>query len=60
MSEQDKRSVYMGTFERQKKEVNVRLDDIIVQITSLKSGLKYSIILAGVALGIAIASMIAI
>jgi len=60
MSEQDKRAVYMGTFERHKKEVSVKLEDIVTQITSIKSILKYSIILGGVALGIAISTMIAI
>jgi len=60
MSEQDKRPVYMGTFERQKKEINVRLDDIIIQVASIKRSLMYAIFLASLALGTAIVSIIAI
>ncbi len=57
MSEQDKRAVYMGTFERHKKEMSVKLDDVILQLTALKQSLKYSIILAGVSLGVALVAL---
>ena len=57
MSEQDKRPVYMGNFERHKKEMSVKLDDIILQLTAVKQGLKYSIILAGVSLGVALVAL---
>jgi hypothetical protein len=57
MSEQDKRPVYMGNFERHKKEMHVRLDDIILQLTAVKKLINYSIIVAGVALGMAIVAL---
>jgi hypothetical protein len=58
MSEQDKRAVYMGTFERHRKEMNTRLDDIVLQISLLKKGINYSIILGGVSLGMAIVALL--
>ena len=60
MSEQDKRPVYMGTFDRHRKEMSVKLDDIVLQLVSLKQNLKYTIILAGIGLGVAIVALVAI
>lgn len=57
MSEQDKRPLYMGTYERHKKELQVKHDDVILQLKSLHNGLKYSIILAGIALGVSIVAL---
>jgi hypothetical protein len=54
MSEQDKRPLYMGTYERHKKELQVKHDDMITQLTAMKLLIKYNTILAGVALGIAL------
>lgn len=57
MSEQDKRAVYMGTFERHKKEMSVKLDDVMLQLTAAKKLINYSIIVAGVALGMSIVAL---
>lgn len=57
MSEQDKRPLYMGTYERYKKEMNVKHDDITTQLAGLRLWVKYNAIIAGLALGIAIASL---
>jgi len=57
MSEQDKRAVYMGTFERQKKEVSVKLDDIVLQLAGIKQTMKYAIIMSGISLGFAIVAL---
>lgn len=57
MSEQDKRPVFMGTYERHKKELQVKHEDVLVQLKALHNGLKYSIILGGVALGVSIATL---
>lgn len=57
MSEQDKRAVYMGTFERFKKEMQVKHEDIVLQLSSIKTLMKYSIILGGVALGVALVGL---
>jgi hypothetical protein len=58
MSEQDKRPLYMGTYERHKKEIQVKHDDIITQLTAMKLLIKYNTILAGVALGIALVAFV--
>jgi hypothetical protein len=58
MSEQDKRAVYMGTFERHRKEMNTRLDDIVLQLSLLKKGMQYGIIIGGVALGMALVALL--
>jgi hypothetical protein len=58
MSEQDKRAVYMGTFERHRKEMHIRLDDIVLQLSTLKKGMQYGIILGGVALGMALVGLL--
>lgn len=57
MSEQDKRPLYMGTFERYRKEMQVKNEDIITQLAGLKLWVKYSVILAGVALGAALVAL---
>lgn len=57
MSEQDKRAVYMGTFERYRKEMQVKNDDVLTQLAGLKLWVKYSVILAGVALGAALVAL---
>jgi hypothetical protein len=57
MSEQDKRPVYMGSFERFKKEVSVKQDDILMQVSGVKAVMKYAFILAGIALGMALAAL---
>ena len=57
MSEQDKRAVYMGTFERYRKEMQVKNDDVLIQLAGLKLWVKYSVILAGVALGMALVAL---
>lgn len=57
MSEQDKRTVYMGTFERFKKEMQVKHEDIVLQLSSIKTLMKYSVILGGVALGVALVGL---
>lgn len=57
MSEQDKRPVFMGNFERFKKEMHVKNDDILNQLAGLKLWAKYSVILAGVALGTALVAL---
>ena len=58
MSEQDKRPLYMGTYERHKKEIQVKHDDMITQLTAMKLLIKYNTILAGVALGIALVAFV--
>lgn len=54
-SEQDKRAVYMGTFERYRKEMNVKHDDVMLQLALTKKVLKYAVITSTVAfiLGVA-------
>ena len=57
MSEQDKRPVYMGNFERFKKETQVKHDDLVSQITFLTRASKINAIIAGLALGMAISAL---
>jgi hypothetical protein len=57
MSEQDKRPLYMGTYERHKKELQVKHDDVILQLKGLHKSLKYSIVLGGIALGISLVAL---
>lgn len=57
MSEQDKRPLYMGTYERHKKELQVKHDDIITQLVAVKLWVKYSVIIGGVALGLALVAL---
>jgi hypothetical protein len=57
MSEQDKRPLYMGTFERHRKELQVKHEDVLVQLKSLHAGIKYSIILGGIALGVSLVAL---
>ena len=54
MSEQDKRVVYMGNFERFKKEMHVKNDDVMLQLALTKKVLKYSVTVSTVALLLAI------
>lgn len=54
MSEQDKRPVFMGNFERFKKETCVKHDDVMLQLALTKKVLKYSVIVSTVALLLAI------
>lgn len=49
MSEQDKRPVYMGNFERFKKETHVKHEDIMLQLALTKKVLKYVVIISSVA-----------
>ena len=57
MSEQDKRPLYMGTYERYKKELQVKHDDVILQLKSLHKTVRYSMILSGIALGISLVAL---
>lgn len=57
MSEQDKRPLYMGTFERHKRELQVKHEDVLVQLKVLHNGLKYSLILGGIALGVSLVAL---
>ena len=57
MSEQDKRPLYMGTYERHRKELQVKHDDIITQLVAVKLWVKYSFIIGGVALGVALSAL---
>lgn len=57
MSEQDKRPLYMGTYERHRKELQVKNDDVITQLIAVKLWVKYSVIISGVALGIALVAL---
>ena len=57
MSEQDKRPLYMGTYERHRKELQVKHEDIITKIDSLGKLSMFNIIVAGLALGIAIVAL---
>ena len=47
----------MGSFERFKKEVSVKQDDILMQVSGVKAVMKYAFILAGVALGMALVAL---
>ncbi len=57
MSEQDKRPVYMGNFERFKKEMQVKQDDIMLQLNLTKKVLRFVVITSCAAL---LAAIIAI
>ena len=57
MSEQDKRPLYMGTYERHRKELEIKHDDVITQLIAVKLWVKYSVIISGVALGIALVAL---
>jgi hypothetical protein len=48
----------MGTYERHRKELEIKHDDVIMQITVLKRLSKYHIIIAGLALGIALGALV--
>ena len=53
-SEQDKRVVYMGNFERFKKETYVRHEDVLSQLILTKKVLRYAVILSTIAFVLAI------
>lgn len=53
-SEQDKRVVYMGNFERFKKETCVRNEDVLSQLALTKKVLRYAIILSTIAFALAV------
>ena len=57
MSEQDKRVVYMGNFERFKKEMHVKNDDIMLQLALAKKVLKYTVVMSSVAFVLAITAI---
>jgi hypothetical protein len=58
MSEQDKRPLYMGTYERHRKELQVKHDDLVTEIIVLKRLSKFHIIIAGLALGMALGALV--
>jgi hypothetical protein len=58
MSEQDKRPLYMGTYERHRKELQVKHDDLVTEIAALRKLSKYHTIMAGLALGMAIGALV--
>jgi hypothetical protein len=53
-SEQDKRVVYMGNFERFKKETYVRNEDVLSQLALTKKVLRYAVILSTIAFVLAV------
>jgi hypothetical protein len=57
MSEQDKRVVYMGNFERFKKEMHVKNDDIMLQLALAKKVLKYTVVMSSIAFVLAITAI---
>jgi len=57
MSEQDKRPVYMGNFERFKKEMQVKNEDIMRQTKKLSEKVTMLLALSTVAMITAIASL---
>jgi hypothetical protein len=57
MSEQDKRPVFMGNFERFKKETHVKHDDVMLQLAMTKKALKYAVIMSTVAFVLAITAI---
>ena len=57
MSEQDKRPLYMGTYERHKKELQVKHDDIVLQLALTKKVLRYAVICSSIALALSIAAL---
>lgn len=57
MSEQDKRPLYMGTYERHRKEMQVKHEDMLAQIMALAKLSKYHTAMSGLALGIALAAL---
>lgn len=58
MSEQDKRPLYMGTYERHKRELQVKHEDVVAQIEALTKLSKYHTVIASLALGIAIVALV--
>jgi hypothetical protein len=48
----------MGTYERHRKELEIKHDDVITQLIAVKLWVKYSVIISGVALGIALGALV--
>lgn len=57
MSEQDKRPLYMGTYERHRKELQVKHDEILLQLALSKKVLRYAVITSTVALILSISAL---
>jgi len=57
MSEQDKRVVYMGNFERFRKETQVKHEDVMLQLALTKKVLRYVIITSGIVLLVVITAI---
>jgi hypothetical protein len=57
MSEQDKRPVYMGNFERFKKEMQVKHEDVMLQLALTKKVLRYVLVISGVAMLVALVGL---
>lgn len=57
MSEQDKRPVFMGNFERFKKEMHVKNDDLMRQNKKLNDKVTLALAIATVAIITAIAAL---
>lgn len=57
MSEQDKRPVYMGNFERFKKETQVKHEDVMRQTKKLNEKMTFALAMATVAMITAIAAL---
>jgi hypothetical protein len=57
MSEQDKRPVFMGNFERFKKETQVKHEDVMRQAKKLNEKMTLALAMATVAIITAIAAL---
>ena len=57
MSEQDKRPVFMGNFERFKKETQVKHEDVMRQAKKLNEKMTLALAIATVAIITAIAAL---
>jgi hypothetical protein len=57
MSEQDKRPVFMGNFERFKKETQVKHEDVMRQTKKLNEKMTFALAMATVAIIASIASL---
>jgi hypothetical protein len=57
MSEQDKRVVYMGNFERFKKETQVKHEDVMKQTKKLSDKMAFALAIATIAIIASIAAL---
>ena len=57
MSEQDKRPVFMGNFERFKKETYVKHEDVLLQLALTKKTLRYAVIASTVSFVLAVIAL---